>query len=270
MKAGDHVAHNARLIKGADKTHTVGDKSDFHGPFNTFVGFDRRFLHLIHVIIPRLSVVLSHMGVFNINGKEFAQNISNFATIASFSPNNLCLALIVVAGREKLTEDHFRNHHALLWIHLNRNSITVVFHREDRITFAIGRHGDVNVFHRGHSCGGRGADVFIPSIDDDFVKDLEESWIERGFTPDHFAVGGIIDPASFLIRFGATHIGIRNLQNVLVMGMFLVFLRACGSSRSACRNSSSRSSRVRSRHGSRGGMPFLIHTEWINFYQTEK
>jgi hypothetical protein len=64
--------------------------------------------------------------------------------------------------------------------------------------------------------------IFIAGIDYDFIKDFVESWIEVKLAPHHFIGSGIVHPTRFFIGFGAADVGVREFQDVLVMGVFLI------------------------------------------------
>ena len=126
-----------------------------------------------------------------------------------------------------MSEDHFGNHNFLFGVHVDGDAVAVIFNGNNGVTFAIGGDSDVDVFDGSHASGHGGAHVFVASIDNDFIKDFVETWIEVHVAPDHFTRSGVIEPTSFLIGLGAAHIRIRKLQNVLVMRVFLVGTSGC-------------------------------------------
>jgi hypothetical protein len=79
----------------------------------------------------------------------------------------------------------------------------------------------------------------VEGVDDELVKDLEESWIELDLAPDHSTCdycrdfrsrsvsrcgrgGSIIDPPPLLMRVPRPDVSIRKLENVLALGQFLI------------------------------------------------
>ena len=77
---------------------------------------------------------------------------------------------------------------------------------------------NIDVFDGGHTGRRRGTHELIAGIDDDFIKDFVEAWIEMELSPDHFVGTGIIDPSRLLIGLRAANIRVREFKDVLVLG----------------------------------------------------
>ena len=162
------------------------------------------------------------MGILDVDGEKFAQNISDFRTIPVLSPNDFLLTFVVVTGGEKMSEDHFGNHNFLFRVHVDGDAVAIIFNGNNGVTFTVGGDSNVDVFDGGHASGHGGTHVFVAGIDNDFIKDFVETWIELDLAPYHFARRRIKEPTNLLIGLGATHVRIRKLKNVLMMRVFLV------------------------------------------------
>ena len=114
-------------------------------------------------------------------------------------------------------------------MHLDRNAVTVILYIHNNLSFTAvvddTSYRHVNVLNRLLArTSSLAANKSIPSIHDDFVENLVKPWIERDFTVNHFAARRIKDPANLLMGLRTTNVGIRKLQNVLAVSMFLILV----------------------------------------------
>lgn len=128
-----------------------------------------------------------------------------------------------------MAEDHFWNHDLLLFFHFNGNTVAVVLHRNLRVS-VFRCHADIDVFDGSHACSRDGTNVLVAGIDDDFIEDLIQTWIEVKFAPDHFVRTRVVHPPRLLVGFGAADVGVRELQDVLVVSVLLVLSSGHGCS----------------------------------------
>ena len=67
-----------------------------------------------------------------------------------------------------------------------------------------------------------GTNILVAGIDNDFIEDFVKTWIEHKLPPHHLGRARIIDPARLLVGLGAADIGVREFQDVLVVGVLLI------------------------------------------------
>lgn len=84
------------------------------------------------------------------------------------------------------------------------------------------------MFHGCHPSRGDRANVLVAGIDDDFIEDLVQTWIEVKLSPDHFVRARVVHPSRLLVGLGATDVGVRELQDVLVVSVLLVLSNGYG------------------------------------------
>ena len=84
------------------------------------------------------------------------------------------------------------------------------------------------MFDGSHAGSRDGANVLVAGIDDDFIEDLVQTWIEMKLSPDHFVRARVVHPSRLLVGLGAANVGVRELQDVLVVSVLLILSNGYG------------------------------------------
>jgi hypothetical protein len=84
------------------------------------------------------------------------------------------------------------------------------------------------VFNGRHPSRHGRTNVLVAGIDNDFIEDLVQTWIEMKLSPDHFVRARVVHPSRLLVGLGAADVGVRELENVLVVSVLLVLSNGYG------------------------------------------
>jgi hypothetical protein len=140
-------------------------------------------------------------------------DVRQLGTVPIATTDDTFLRVIIVGTREEVSKDKFRIPETLLFMHTDTDAT--------EWTIVLDGHGTRFLI----DSDGYGVDLFrvervaIDGVDEDFIKDFQESWGVLEVLLGELVT--IKDPVGFCTQFNRTDIGVRSLENVFDMGEFL-------------------------------------------------
>lgn len=215
-----NTLHEKRLSVVVETFHVEAFEVGVEGHFGVFVAFlvvlENGLAALAHVVSPSLlidalAVLVPLVGGFD--DKLGGVDVGKLGTVTVASTGRLLLVVVIVRRGEEVTEDEFWDPNAFLAMDLDGNTSAVVVHR-DASLFAV--NFDLENVHRLVVL------LVIGGVDEDFVKDLVETWDEGALAQLHVACGLIKNPHKLCGGLSATDVGVWTLEHVFELGQLRV------------------------------------------------
>ena len=120
----------------------VGTESHFREVLSRCVTPDDRVVLDRHVLSESLLVVPVVIAVGRLDGELSAEYVGQFGAEPVSTASDFLLLVVVVAGCEQVTKDHFWHVNALALVNLNRNASSVVPHA-DQVVLLVNVHSNL-------------------------------------------------------------------------------------------------------------------------------